>query len=103
MTPPLEINDRTADLCDPVPHASDCPHYHNIKQLINAFPDGPEKHRDYHQSLIDANLAQKKFWDDLTLELKKGGIKAIALILIGMVIFLLFGPDTAKAIFKGLI
>lgn len=103
MTPPMEINTSTANLCDPIPSHTDCPHYENMRRLINAFPDGPENHRNYHQSLIDANVAQKKFWDDLTLELKKGGIKAIAVILIGMVMFLLFGAEAAKAVFKGLL
>ncbi len=54
--------------------------------FMDAFPDGPHNHRNAHQSMIDAANAQKKFWDDLRLDLAKKGIWGIILVLVGLVV-----------------
>ena len=77
-----------------------CPHEKLIKQLELGFPDGPLPHRTYHQSVIDSAKAQQKFWNDLSTDLKKKGIYAILLILIGLMVVKLFGPDELKVLLK---
>lgn len=42
-----------------------------------AFPDGPEKHRDYHQGLINAAREEAEFWKAAKMELTKIGISTI--------------------------
>ena len=87
-------------ICYPVPDISSCPHTDLIKEIYDAFPDGPENHKEYHQALIDAAKAQRKFWDDLTVDLKKNGIKGIILVLLGLIIAKLFGTEAVKFALK---
>jgi len=50
-------------------------------KLLAAFPDGPEKHREYHQKLINAAKAEEEFWQTAKVELLKRGISGILYIL----------------------
>lgn len=56
-----------------------------FSEFMEAFPDGPHNHRNAHQTMIDAANAQKKFWDDLRLDLAKKGIWSIFIVLVGLV------------------
>lgn len=42
-----------------------------------AFPDGPEKHREYHQSKINAAKEEAEFWKAAKMELTKVGVSAL--------------------------
>lgn len=91
--------------CEVIKKPLDCAvcqdHLKGIQLTLElAFPDGPEKHGEYHQSLIDAAKAQKKFWEDLSTDLKKNGIRAVILIVLGMVVLKLFGAEAAKTMLK---
>lgn len=44
----------------------------------DAFPDGLEKHRDYHQAKINAAKDEAEFWKAAKLELTKVGVSTIA-------------------------
>lgn len=75
----------------------------NIESTLQvAFPDGPEKHGEYHQDLINAAKAQKKFWDDLYSDLKQKGIRSIILVLVGIVVVKFFGNDAFKLLITAL-
>lgn len=50
-------------------------------KLLAAFPDGPEKHREYHQKLINAAKAEEEFWQTAKVELLKRGISGVLYIL----------------------
>ena len=51
-----------------------------------AFPDGPEAHRLAHEAMINAANAQEKFWSDLRLDMAKGGVRAVILVVIGLIV-----------------
>lgn len=54
--------------------------------LFGAFPNNdPVGHRAAHQKMIDAAIAQEKFWTELKLELAKKGLIAIIVLLFGLV------------------
>ena len=78
----------------------DCPHEKLIEQLLTGFPGGVDSHRVYHQAVIDGERAQEKFWNDLSSDLKKKGIYAIFLVLIGLAIVKIFGPEELKMLIK---
>lgn len=58
-----------------------------LSKLLGAFPNrDPTEHRKYHESLLEAADAQRKFWLDLRLDIAKRSIWAvltIAVVLIG--------------------
>ena len=56
------------------------------KVLISAFPnDDPVGHCAAHQKMIDAAIAQEKFWSELRLELAKKGAVALMFLLLGLI------------------
>lgn len=93
------MSDMEPEICKPH-RIEDCPFIDNIVRLESAFPDGPENHAAYHAKLIRATEAQQKFWEDLSTDLKKKGIKSLVLILVGLIVWKLFGTDTVKLFFK---
>lgn len=64
-------------------------------QILAAFPDGPEKHREYHQKLINAAKAEEEFWHAARIELMKRGITGVLWVL-GVVISLVAIGISAK-------
>ena len=48
-----------------------------VEALEAAFPDGPEKHRDAHQHMIDSAEAEKAFWQAIKIEFAKRAIFGI--------------------------
>ena len=50
-------------------------------QILYAFPDGVENHRESHQAMIDAARAEKEFWIDLRHDVAKKSIWGILHIL----------------------
>lgn len=53
-----------------------------IKALIarfaeDAFPDGPEKHRDYHQAKINSAREEAEFWKAAKMEMAKAGVSTL--------------------------
>ena len=56
-----------------------------VDALAYAFPDGPAKHREAHESWIKAKSAEEKFWSDLQLKLATEGIIGIVVILTGLI------------------
>lgn len=57
-----------------------------LDDILAAFPDGPEKHREAHESWIAAKKAETKFWEELKLEIAKKGIWGLTTTLIGLVL-----------------
>ena len=51
-------------------------------QLLYAFPDGIENHRESHQQMIAAAKAEEAFWKDLKIDIAKKSIWGILHILI---------------------
>lgn len=56
-----------------------------IVQVLSAFPDGVDKHREYHEAIIKAKKAEEEFWIDLRQEVIKKGIVGALVILIGLI------------------
>jgi hypothetical protein len=57
-----------------------------VKRIVEAFPNHDiEGHRSAHQKMIDAAIAQEKFWSELKMELAKKGVVGLAVILLGLV------------------
>lgn len=52
------------------------------KQLLHAFPDGIENHRESHERMIAAARAEEAFWKDLKADIAKKSIWGILHILI---------------------
>ena len=48
-----------------------------LEELMRAFPDGVEKHRDYHESKIQAAKAEKEFWDTAKKAVITNGISGL--------------------------
>jgi hypothetical protein len=56
------------------------------KVLLSAFPnDDPKGHHDAHQKMIDAAIAQERFWSELRLELAKKGAVALMFLLLSLI------------------
>jgi hypothetical protein len=55
-----------------------------LDNLANAFPDGPLKHREAHESWIEAKHAETKFWQELKLDIAKKGIVGMLVIILGL-------------------
>ena len=51
-------------------------------QLLHAFPDGIEHHREAHERMIAAARAEEAFWKDLKVDIAKKSIWGIMHILI---------------------
>lgn len=56
-----------------------------LDNIADAFPDGPMKHREAHESWIAAKNAETKFWQELKLDLAKKGAWGVLIIVIGLV------------------
>jgi hypothetical protein len=96
----VEIGMNRNDICEGGHPIDKCPHVLTIKEILEGFPDGPKNHGEYHKSLMYAAEAQRKFWADLSFDLKKNGIKGIILILLGLVVMKLFGTEALKFLWK---
>lgn len=57
-----------------------------LDDILNAFPDGPEKHREAHESWMAAKRAETEFWGELKLDIAKKGILGLLTILIGLIL-----------------
>lgn len=49
-----------------------------IASVMVAFPDGPVKHGEYHQTKINAAKDEAEFWKAAKMELTKVGVSALA-------------------------
>lgn len=57
-----------------------------IDQLkVEAFPDGPQKHREAHQAMIDAANQEAEFWRTLKIKMAEKSIWGILQLLIFLV------------------
>lgn len=56
-----------------------------LESLSNAFPDGPIKHREAHESWIQAKHAEAKFWQELKLDVAKKGVWGLLVIVLGLI------------------
>ena len=62
-----------------------------VAAIEAAFPDGPEKHRDYHQAKINAAREEAEFWKTAKTGLTKVGVSTLAGVLKTMFILALIG------------
>lgn len=53
--------------------------------LMNAFPEGPERHREEHIAFLAAKKEEAEFWRDLKLGLTKHGIIGFIVIVLGLI------------------
>lgn len=56
-----------------------------IKEVNDAFPDGVDKHREYHEAVIKAKKAEESFYVDLKKEVIKKGLFGVIVILSGLI------------------
>lgn len=56
-----------------------------------AFPDGLEKHREYHQLKINAAKEEAEFWKAAKLELTKVGVSAVVGVVKTILVLALIG------------
>lgn len=54
--------------------------------IMDAFPEGPEKHRAEHEAWLEARKEEAAFWRDLKLGLTKHGIIGFIVIVLGLII-----------------
>ena len=59
--------------------------------VISAFPDGAEKHRDYHQAKINTAKEEAEFWKAAKLELTKVGVLALVSVIKTVIVLALIG------------
>lgn len=59
--------------------------------VLSAFPDGAEKHRDYHQAKINSAKEEAEFWKAAKMELTKVGVSAIAGVIKTIIVLALIG------------
>ena len=63
-----------------------------IGQLtVEAFPDGPVKHFEYHQSKINSAKEEAEFWRAAKMELTKVGVSALVGVVKTVVLLAFFG------------
>ncbi len=55
-----------------------------LDSIAYAFPDGPSKHREAHEAMIEAKKAETRFYDALRLELAKKGVWFLLAIFLGL-------------------
>lgn len=55
-----------------------------LDSLSDAFPDGPTKHREAHESWILAKKAETEFWQELKLDVAKKGVWSLLVVLLGL-------------------
>lgn len=55
-----------------------------LKEVLSAFPDGAENHREYHEAIIKAKKAEEDFWIDMKKEIIKKGLIGFLVILLGL-------------------
>lgn len=56
-----------------------------------AFPDGPERHRDYHQAKINSAKEEAEFWKTAKIELTKAGVSTLVGVLKTILVLALVG------------
>lgn len=56
-----------------------------LDNIADAFPDGPAKHRQAHESWIAAKHAEVRFWQELKLDIAKKGAWGVLVIVVGLV------------------
>ena len=55
-----------------------------LETISDAFPDGPLKHREAHESWIAAKHAETKFWQELKLDIAKKGVWGLLVVVCGL-------------------
>jgi len=55
-----------------------------LYEISDAFPDGPARHRQAHESWIAAKNAEVKFWQELKLDVAKKGTWGLLIITLGL-------------------
>lgn len=56
-----------------------------LEAMAEAFPDGPQKHREAHEAWIAAKQAEAVFWQELKLDVAKKGLWGILVIVTGLI------------------
>lgn len=67
----------------------DCTLQIRVNELYQAFPDGPHKHREAHESWMEAKKAEKEFYDNMKKAVMEKGITGfftLIIIIIGLAI-----------------
>lgn len=57
-----------------------------LSDIIQAFPEGPHKHRQDHEDWLEAKKEEIKFWRDLKYDIANKGIIGFLILLIGLLI-----------------
>ena len=55
-----------------------------IESIIDAFPEGPAKHREVHEVWMQAKKAETDFWLQLKLDIAKKGTWGLLIIILGL-------------------
>ena len=57
-----------------------------LSELMEAFPEGPIKHREVHEAWILAKRAEVEFWRELKLDIAKKGVWGLLVLITGLLI-----------------
>lgn len=57
-----------------------------LGEIMEAFPEGPIKHREVHEAWILAKRAEFEFWRELKLDIAKKGVWGLLVLITGLVI-----------------
>lgn len=56
-----------------------------MKEILQAFPDGVDNHREYHEAIIRAKKAEEAFYTDLKQTVIKRGVLGALVVICGLV------------------
>lgn len=56
-----------------------------LEAIMEAFPEGPAKHREVHEVWIRAKVAEAKFWQEMKLDIAKKGAWGMLIMIFGLV------------------
>lgn len=57
-----------------------------LGEIMEAFPEGPIKHREVHETWILAKRAEVEFWRELKLDIAKKGVWGLLVLITGLLI-----------------
>lgn len=57
-----------------------------LEEVLEAFPDGPLKHRQAHEAWIAARRSEAEFWKELKLDIAKKGAWGLIIVIVGLLL-----------------
>lgn len=57
-----------------------------LDEIMQAFPEGPQKHREVHEAWLEAKKAETEFWKELKLDIAKKGAWGLLILILGLIL-----------------